>query len=180
MPAAGFSLDVLDPEDAVLAHIEQHADAAVSGVWQKDLKLTKPVAIEDLVWHRVRYRFAFSDAKDAAIEGTESISQILRTPVLRIIGQQSYMAGAPAAVRVIVTDSKNDPVSGPGTLRISLDGAALFTGRLNSRGTTEAQFRLPAGLLGNHPIRYAVETPIGSTEFTPGAHRRQEFDPADH
>ena len=42
----------------------------------------------------------------------------------------------------------------------------LFTGRLNRRGTTEAQFRFPAGITGNYPMRYTVDTPIGSTEFT--------------
>ena len=43
---------------------------------------------------------------------------------------------------------------------------ALFAGRLNRRGTTEAQFRFPAGLVGAYPLRYVVDTPIGSTELT--------------
>src|ERR1035441_5047651 len=42
----------------------------------------------------------------------------------------------------------------------------LFTGQLNRRGTTEAQFRFPAGLAGTFPMRYVVDTPIGSTEYT--------------
>ena len=42
----------------------------------------------------------------------------------------------------------------------------LFTGALNRRGTAEASFRFPAGLAGNFPLRYVVDTAIGSTEFT--------------
>ncbi len=42
----------------------------------------------------------------------------------------------------------------------------LFAGQLNRRGTTEAQFRFPAGLVGSYQLRYVVDTPIGSTEFT--------------
>src|SRR5262249_51188567 len=99
------------------------------------------------------------------------ISQILRTPVVHILGQQSYLSGGPAAVRVIVTDSKNEVIAGAGTVRIDLatsdhKARVLFTGLLNRRGTAEAQFQFPAGLTGNHELRYVVDTPIGSTEFT--------------
>ena len=128
-------------------------------------------SLDDLVWHRVRYRFIYADQKDAAVQGTESISEILRTPVVHVLGQQSYLTGGPAAVRVIVTDSKNEAIAGPGSVRIDLmtpgdHPRPLFTGRLNRRGTTEAQFRFPAGIAGNYPMRYTVDTPIGSTEFT--------------
>src|SRR5208337_4542450 len=122
-------------------------------------------------WHRVRYRFAYMGSQDAAIEGTESVSQILRMPVVHILGQQSYLSGGQAAVRVIVTDSKNEPIAGPGSVRIELapegrKARVLFTGRLNARGTAEAQFRFPAGLVGSYPLRYVAETPIGEAEFT--------------
>ena len=127
--------------------------------------------MDDLVWHRVRYRFEYDDDKSAGLEGTESISQILRTPVIHILGQQSYLAGGRAAVRVIVTDSKNEVIAGRGSVRIELLAAdqkprAAFRGPLNRRGTTEAQFRFPAGLVGSYQLRYVVDTPIGSTEFT--------------
>ncbi len=165
-----LSVEVLNPEDEVLGRSERHVTvAAGKGSWQEDLKLAKAVATEELVWHRLRYRFVYNDAKDAAVEGTESISQILRTPVIHILGQQSYLSGGPAAVRVIVTDSKNAAVAGPSSVRIDLADPkprTLFTGRLNRRGTAEAQFRFPAGLAGNHALRYVVDTPIGSTEFT--------------
>jgi hypothetical protein len=58
-------------------------------------------------------------------------------------------------VRVIVRDTKDEAIAGRGSVQIELldaddkpaDGKArvLFSGRLNHHGTTEAQFRFPAG-----------------------------------
>jgi uncharacterized protein YfaS (alpha-2-macroglobulin family) len=167
-----LTVEVLDPEDKVLGHAETHVGIGEGyGRWQEDIRLDKALGVDDLVWHRVRYSYVYNDRKIDALEGTESISQILRTPVVHILGQQSYLSGGPAAVRVIVTDSKNEAIAGAGTVRIELAVGeqkphVLFTGRLNHRGTTEAQFHFPAGVTGSHQLRYVVDTPIGSTEFT--------------
>ncbi len=174
-PRAGsgkLSVEVLDPEDRVIGRVERAADAGSGkGVWREDVSLAKPIAIDDLVWHRLHYRFSYSGSQDAIAEDTESISQILRMPVLRIIGQQSYFAGGDASVRVIATDSKNQPVEGSSRVRVELivpgqQSRQLFAGPLNRRGTAEAQFRMPSGMVGSFPLRYTVDTPIGSAEFT--------------
>jgi len=170
--AGQLTMEVLDPEDDALGRAERHVEVAGGqGRWQDEIKLEKPLPLDDLVWHRVRYRFEYDDKQSAALEGTESISQILRTPVIHILGQQTYLTGGLAAVRVIVTDSKNEVIAGRGSVRIEFLVADakprfLFVGQLNRRGTTEAQFRFPAGLVGNYQLRYVVDTPIGSTEFT--------------
>src|SRR5215468_294776 len=167
-----LTLEVLDPEDGVLGSTQRSVEVSEGkGRWQEEIKLDKPLALEDLVWHRMRYRFEYSDDKSAALEGTESISQIIRTPVVHILGQQSYLTGGQAAIRVIVTDSKNEAIAGPGSVRIELLQAdqkprVLFTGRLNRRGTTEAQFQFPSAVVGNYQLRYVADTTIGSTEFT--------------
>ncbi len=175
--AGRLTLEILDPEDHVIA--QSTRDTQVNegkGRWHTDLALAKILPIEDLVWHRLRYRFEYAlptnGADSESIEGTESISQILRTPVVHILGQQSYLTGSHAAVRVITTDSKNEILSG-GTLRIELlesekSPRVLFRGSLDRHGTTEAQFQLPAGLVGSFQLRYIVDTAIGSTEFTQG------------
>src|SRR5215468_424215 len=142
-----LTIEVLDPEDVVVGRVEQRETVeAGPGRWQEDIKLPRPMASEDLVWHRLRYRFAYASGQGAAIEGTDSISEILRTPVVHILGQQSYLTGGPAAVRIIATDSKNQPIAGPGSLRIEMTpngqtARALYTGRLNARGTADAEFR---------------------------------------
>jgi hypothetical protein len=167
-----LTVEVLDPEDKVLGRAQTQVSMREGdGRWQEKFRLDKSLGVDDLVWHRLRYRYEYNDQKTAALAGTESISQILRTPVVHILGQQSYLSGALAAVRVIVTDSKNEVIPGEGTVLINLavgdqKPRILFLGRLNRRGTTEAQFRFPSGLTGSHQLRYVVDTPIGSTEFT--------------
>ena len=170
--AGQLTIEVLDPEDNILGQTQRRLDTAVgNGQWSGEVKLEKPLAIEDLVWQRVHYKFDYDNQPKAGLEGTESISTILRTPVVHILGQQSYLSGGQAAVRIIVTDSQNESIHGPGSARIELIGPSeshrlLFTGQLNRRSTTEAQFRFPSGLIGNYQLRYLVDTAIGSTEFT--------------
>jgi hypothetical protein len=162
--AGQLIVEVLSPEDEVLARVERRAEAGEApGAWRDELKFNKPMAMDDLVWQRVRYRFVYTGQNDAAVEGTESISTILRTPVIHILGQQSYFSGGNAAVRVIVSESQ-------GTLTIegsqpNQKPQPLFTGRLNARGTTQPEFRLPV-ITGPYALHYVVDTPIGTTEFT--------------
>ena len=174
-PRAGagqLAVEVLDPEDHVLGRVARRIDLAKGdGRWREEIKVAKLLPLEDLMWHRVRYRFEYDDRKAAGWGATHSISQVLRMPVVHILGQTSYLAGGAAAVRVIVTDPNNDVIRGHSTVQIDLLGAqesprTLYAGQTNRRGTTEAQFRFPAGLAGNYRLRYAVDTPIGATEFT--------------
>ena len=174
--AGQFTVEVLNPEDEVLGRSGQRVEVTERrGQLQGEVKLEKALAVDDLVWHRVRYRFEYDGANKPSVEGAESISQILRRPVIHILGQQSYITGGRAAVRVIVTDSKDEVIAGRGSVEIQFLGAGepaadksriLYSGRLNHRGTMEAQFRFPAGVLGAYRLRYIADTPIGSTEFT--------------
>ena len=131
----------------------------------------KPIAFEDLVWQRVRYRFEYSDKAIPAITGVESISRILRRPVVRILGQTEYLAGSDAAIRLLVSDAGNDDAALTGAIHAELlipqqRARPLFSGRLNQHGTVAAQFRLPAALRGTYDIRFIADTPIGSAEYT--------------
>jgi hypothetical protein len=169
--AGQLTIEVLDPEDKVVGRA-QHAVNSTDGKgnWEEQVKLSKAIPPDDLVWHRMHYRFLYADGKSKAIEGMESISQILRTPVVHILGQQTYLTGGPAAVRVVVTDSRNNPIAGASSVRVDLvvpnqKPRTVYTGSLNNRGTTEAQFRFPAGVVGSYTLHYAVDTPIGSTEL---------------
>jgi uncharacterized protein YfaS (alpha-2-macroglobulin family) len=169
--AGQLTVEILDPEDQVLGRIDRPVDIdGAKGIWHADIKLTKALATDDLVWQRLRYQFVYSGEKEPAIKGIDSVSEILRMPVMHVLGQQSYLTGGAAAVRVIVTDSRNQLITGPASLRIELappgqKARVLFTGPLNHRGTTEAQFRFPAGITGRYALHYAVDTPIGSTDL---------------
>ncbi|MGA7416023.1 MAG: MG2 domain-containing protein, partial [Bryobacteraceae bacterium] len=162
-------LEVLDPEDGVLGRSERAATITTGrGQWQETLRLAKPLPLDDLVWHRLHYRFVFTDKGAPAIEGIEPLSTMLRIPVIHVLAQQTYASGAQAAVRIIAMDSANQPIGGAGAVRVEFGEKhqLLYTGSLNSRGTAEAQFRFPVGVAGNQSLRYVVDTPLGSTELT--------------
>jgi hypothetical protein len=166
--------EVVDPEDHVLARTDKTVEAVEGGgSWQQTLVAEKPLAIADLVWLRLRYRFDSTEKGLPTVQGIESIGQILRRPVIHIVGQSEYLAGSEAAVRVILSDaSGNDaePVALAGSVRIELvipnePARPLFTGRVNRRGTIDAQFRFPAELTGKFDLRFVADSPIGSSEF---------------
>jgi len=165
-------VEVLDPEDGVAARIERHVIANLgAGLWDQELPLRDALPLEDLVWHRLRYRFTYRDEKAAAIEGIASISQVLRRPAVHVLGQQSYLSGSMAAVRLIVTEADRETPVTSGSLQIALLGPGpkvpvLYMGRLNERGTTQAHFRFPAGLVGRYSLHYTVDTVIGQADYT--------------
>ena len=168
-----LTAQILDPEDHILGQVERTVDIAKGdGAWQQVITPGKAISFEDIVWQRVRYRFEYNDGDNLPpIEGIEPISKILRRPVVRILGETRYLAGSQAAVRVIVSDATNNDVSETGTIDIELllpdeKKLPLFSGRLNRRGTLEAQLHFPAGLTGKFEMHYIADTPIGSAEYT--------------
>src|SRR5579863_9645039 len=56
-----LTVEVLDPDDAVVGRAERRVEAGkTTGVWEESVDLTKPLGLEDLAWHRLRYRFTFN------------------------------------------------------------------------------------------------------------------------
>jgi A-macroglobulin TED domain/Alpha-2-macroglobulin family/Carboxypeptidase regulatory-like domain/MG2 domain/A-macroglobulin receptor binding domain/Alpha-2-macroglobulin bait region domain len=172
-PGSGrLSFEIVDPEEHVLGRVERTFEIVKGdGTWQESIAPAKPIAFEDLVWQRVRYRFEYGDQQIPAITGVESISRILRRPVVRILGQTEFLAGSDAAIRVLVSDAGNQDAALNGTVRAELlipqqRARLLFSGRLNQHGTVAPQFHLPAALEGKYDIRFIADTPIGSTEYT--------------
>lgn len=168
-----LTFEILDPHDLVVGKLQKTVEINVGDTkFEQDIAIDKPIALDDLVWYRLRYRLRYADDSRDVCEAVDSISQILRRPTVHILGQRSYLSGSEAAIRVIVRDSQDDhPIPGHGSLRIDLLGdgktpRVLFAGGLNHRGTTEAQFRFPAGLVGNYQLHYLVETSMGSAEYT--------------
>ena len=57
-----LTIEVLDPEDNVLGHIEHQLGVSEgNSQWNETLKLDKPLALDELVWQRLRYRFEYDD-----------------------------------------------------------------------------------------------------------------------
>ncbi len=139
------------------------------GLWHRELSIPKGLPLEDLVWHRLRYRFTYENDEAPALRGIASISRILRRPAVQVLGQQSYLSGGTAAVRLIVTEPDSDTPITSGTVQIDLVGGGqknqvLYKGKVNGRGTTQAYFRFPSDLAGRYSLRYVVDTPLGPAE----------------
>jgi len=166
-----LTVEILDPEDHSLGRIERNAEIRKGdGSWQETITPADAIPFDEILWQRLRYRFEYNDARFATIEGIESISQIIRRPVVHVIGEKEYISGSQAAIRVIVSEA-NSNIAQTGSLRVELlvpdhDAHPLFSGNLNHRGTVEASFRFPANLVGNYQLRFVVDTPIGSAEYT--------------
>ncbi len=146
--AGHLEVTLLSPEDKVLARSETLVKAsAANGIWQAELAPDPALPFDDLVWERVRSRVLFEGEQTPAVVQIRSVSTILRHPVVHLLGQTNYLAGAPAALRVIVTDGT--PTASPvtnGTVRIELakgPETILFSGKLDRRGSTNSEFRFP-------------------------------------
>ena len=158
-PGAGkLTVEILSPEDKVLGRTDRSVGAEKSGgVWKQEIGTAAPLPFDELVWERVCYRFQPDGDAAAALTETQAVSAILRRPVVRILVQRSYLAGAPAAMRVIVLDTAGNEIPGSNTVRIELAASgqaplALFSGKLDHGGTTETGFRFPAGLTGDYAL----------------------------
>ncbi len=166
-----LTIEVVDPEGKPLGRVERRLEIRKGdGAWQQTIAPSEPMPFEDILWQRIRYRFDYDNARLPAIEGVESISQIISRPVIHILGQKEYISGSHASIRIIVTDANSNSAQ-TGTLRIDLripnrEPLALFSGKLNRSGTVEATLRFPADTTGNSELHFAVDTPIGSTEYT--------------
>ncbi len=173
-------LEVLDPEDHAIARVDRNIYATAGHTWpEQDLTIPRSLAVDDLVWHRLNYRFTYQGDHDAALHGTAAISQILRRPAVHVLAQKSYISGAPAAVRLVVIEAGSDTPVISGDARIELLPAGqkarpLYTGPINPRGTTSAQFRFPSGLAGTFDLRYIVDTPLGEARETQQIRLEQE------
>ncbi|HEX5283286.1 MAG TPA: alpha-2-macroglobulin family protein [Bryocella sp.] len=173
--AGHLEVTLLSPEDKILARSVSVVKAsAANGIWQAELTPERTLPFDDLVWERVRSRVSFEGEQTPAIVQIRSVSTILRHPVVHLLGQTNYLAGAPAALRVIVTDgTPNASLVTNGTVRIELakgPHTILFTGKLDRRGSTNAEFRFPDRLNGETALRITAETPLGTAETVETIH----------
>ncbi len=172
---AELKLELLSPEDHVLGEVTRHKRVTEgSAVWTARIVLGERMTLDELVWQRVRFTLRYENQASLDLEEIRSLSEILERPVLRVLGQRSYIAGSPAAMRVIVTSSNAGETARMverGMVRIELldpDHAAklLFAGKLDRCGSIAADFRFPEGLTGSFPVRFSADTPLGHVETT--------------
>lgn len=176
-PRIGFGrlfVEILDPENHLLGHSERSTEmTGKDGAWLEKIALETPLPLEDLLWERIRYRFIYDGDRDPAYEGTESISRILVRPVVRIIGQKSYLAGSEAAIRILVKDTNDGEIHGKASVKVELiipggKPELLFAGALNRNGAIAAKLHFPVGRTGSYQLHLVAETAIGTAECAQG------------
>jgi uncharacterized protein YfaS (alpha-2-macroglobulin family) len=172
---AELKLELLSPEDHVLGEVKRRKRVTEgSAVWNARMVLGERMTLDELVWQRVRFTLRYENQTLPDLDEIRSLSEILERPVLRVLGQRSYIAGAPAAMRIIVTGSSAGETAlmvKRGTVRIELrepdhTPKLLFAGELDRRGSVAADFRFPEGLTGSFPVRFSADTPLGHVETT--------------
>ncbi|MDQ2800599.1 MAG: MG2 domain-containing protein, partial [Armatimonadota bacterium] len=88
----------------------------------------------------------------------------------RVFGQNTWLRGGPAALRVIVLNHKTgQPV--PAQVRLALTGPkkavqSLWAGRTSALGTVDALFDAPKIKPGAYTLRVEVDSPIGDDTVT--------------
>src|SRR6202034_284810 len=99
-------LELLSPEDHVLGEVKRHKRVTEgSAVWNARMVLGERMAFDELVWQRARFTLRYENQTSADLGEIPSLRKILARPVMRVLAQASYIAGAPAAMRVVVTGS---------------------------------------------------------------------------
>ncbi len=167
-----LTVELLNPEDKLLGRTERDLETrSGDSAWNIAVSSAEPISFDDLVWERVRYRYVYTGETAPAFEAVRSVSEILRRPVVRILGQSAYLAGGDAAVRLLVSDSENRAIAGESTLRIELrapgeSARTLYSGRTDRRGAVNAQLHFPSGFTGSSELHFVALTPIGTAEFT--------------
>src|SRR6202167_2946749 len=103
---AELKLELLTPEDHVIGEVKRHKRVTEgSAVWNARMVLGEQMTLDELVWQRVRFTLRYENQTSPDLDEIRSLSEILERPVLRVLGERWYIAGAPAAMRVIVTGS---------------------------------------------------------------------------
>lgn len=164
-----LTVELLDAEDKVVATESLHDYTRNNKVWRAKLDLPANLQQEDIFWYRLRYRFqGKAPARDAVIE---PISEILRYPVVRLLGQKELVVGANNSLRIVAVDGRNGEPLTKGTLKLALHkpGEAVSsystTADVDSHGTAEPELKVPENMLGTAELKISIDTPLGGQQL---------------
>ncbi len=151
--------EIIAPDDKPVAEVKRAVSPVREpGPWEVSFAVDKSVALEDLVWYRLRIGTGTTSR-------VVSLSEILHLPVVRVLAQRAYAAGSRASVRVIAVDSKTGEPLRDSHIKLDLvngDAAtALFEGKTQALGTAQVEFTLPAASYGARNLRVTADTPLG-------------------
>ncbi|MBX7222118.1 MAG: hypothetical protein K1Y36_19355 [Blastocatellia bacterium] len=165
-----LTLEVLAPDDDVLATrtIPYPAKAVNRGKLQVTLELPSGLYREDIVWHRLRYRItSTSQPKLEALERVTLISEVMRYPIVRWVGPDTYCVGSRATMQIFVFEGRTQNPIQAGDARLNLiqqdKKYELGTVVINESGSVNGQVAFPATVSGMAVLEARIETEFGTT-----------------
>ncbi len=160
--------ELLDVNDTIVAATESSSSMPPGpGTVAAVLPITAETT--DLLPLRLRYRVRSLQPPGEEI-GMIAVSELMAVPEIIFMGEDTYLSGSRASVRILALDhSSMLPLEGS-TVRATLTGdqgkiMPLFEERVDEAGTVEPVLELPAGLEGSYTLRVEAETPLGSQEL---------------
>ncbi|MBX7222119.1 MAG: hypothetical protein K1Y36_19360 [Blastocatellia bacterium] len=165
-----IKVELLAPDNDVITTdmipFEPGADHSV-GLMTLGYKI-KPA---DMVWYRLRY-LILTQGKPAseAVPGIVMVSQVLRYPVVRLIGTRTFGAGSLARIRAVVADGLDGSPVTDGLVKFSLKQkdrkVDLGAAKLDEAGNASEPFRFPDSMVGQAILGIHVETRLGDQDFS--------------
>jgi uncharacterized protein YfaS (alpha-2-macroglobulin family) len=162
-------VELLDPRDKVIARKERNGSPPLGEDWKLSLELPPAMTRDDLAWHRLKVRIEPADNGEIH-EQLFAVGPLLVRPVIRILGQNELIAGAPATVRVVTLDqTTGEPL--PGSARVTLSGggspeaeARSVTAEttLDGQGIGDSHLELPADFPSLGKLEIRAQTELGT------------------
>ena len=167
-------VSIMDPSGNIATTAQQ--DVRLDGNISNTFHVNLPTSLDraKLQTYRLKYTFKY-DQKNAEakpntryvarykkIEGIKSIYSCYDHLAVKLLAQNSFISGAPAAFRLVAFNpSDNMPVSNA-DIKINLQDSKsnvqtlLYTGRTNNDGTVNASFEIPDNLNGGYNLKIAL------------------------
>ncbi|MEO0185866.1 MAG: MG2 domain-containing protein, partial [candidate division WOR-3 bacterium] len=152
---------ILDPEDNIIGEFARwvYVNKDYYSLPVK-LKLKKEIADSDLLRIRVRFK---------KIEKIYSMFQLQDKMVVKIIGQDKFIAGTPIIYRIIAKNQRTDePIVGAKT-KVIMNAEKIekivYEGITDNAGVCQVKFDMPANTK-NAELKFTVTSQLGKDEYT--------------
>jgi uncharacterized protein YfaS (alpha-2-macroglobulin family) len=162
-----LAVELLDAEDRVVSRQLLAPDSKTTSSWRGKLMLPAGLKRDDLVWHRLRYRFIPQNQVISSVEAIHTVGEILRYPVVKLLGQKDLLSGSTNTLRVIAVDGRTGaPLEGTLQLELKTPKKGIESARaeLDSHGTAEPRLKTP-DFSGQAELKINVTTPLGNQEI---------------
>lgn len=164
---SSLKVELVNAEDKVVAEEQLSSENNKrSNLWQAKLNIPDGLSSEDLIWYRIHYRL--TSKKGAEKDAIYPIKDLLRYPVVRLIGQKDLASGAANSLRILAIDGRNGEPLKSGTITVALNTtnqrSEVVKTTIDSNGTASPIITTPNDFTGVADLKITVNTALGSQE----------------